>query len=514
MRNRIQLLRDEQGIALVLAVLVLAVISVSAASVIVYTNSGQKSAFSNKARQSAYTLAQGAISNALAQLTTHYYDGSGQPTDNSSSGSSGWAPSGSQQAPSSSAACTSSSSCMTWSSTFDSTGPFTGTEQAVYHITGVGTTPNPSGTGQLSRTITVEVPVNREPAVVSAPSIWKAVYSGYGPTSNCDMTWGQGVSFSSPVYVKGNLCINQHAGISNPGTLVVGGWVDTGQKGSIGSAASPLSSLTIVGACDGTHAQTPACALTYDAAGHYYSDGNSIYTSAQVANSASFPPAPTVDWASIIAQNTGWSCTGGKSLTAATFSLTGSAYTCTTPSGSLSWDGSQHLAISGNVYASGDLSVGGDIQYSGIGNLFVGGAVYGREQHRPLRQRPLRSRLHGWAQLGHRQQLHADPGEGPGQREERERSVGLLQRLEHRLRVGPDRDRRAARDAVPDLPGPAGGIRLPRHQVRLLRRTERPPAELHPRRSDERNLLSVRRVPGIRASRAAQPKPRSGSSRS
>ncbi len=400
MRNRIQLLRDEQGIALVLAVLVLAVISVSAASVIVYTNSGQKSAFSNKARQSAYTLAQGAISNALAQLTTHYYDGSGQPTDNSSSGSSGWAPSGSQQSPSSSAACTSSSSCMTWSSTFDSTGPFTGTEQAVYHITGVGTTPNPSGTGQLSRTITVEVPVNREPAVVSAPSIWKAVYSGYGPTSNCDMTWGQGVSFSSPVYVKGNLCINQHAGISNPGTLVVGGWVDTGQKGSIGSAASPLSSLTIVGACDGTHAQTPACALTYDAAGHYYSDGNSIYTSAQVVELGELPARPD------------------RRL------------------------GLDHRAEHGLVVHRRQVADGGDLLPHRLGvhvhhperlallgrqpapddqrqRLRLGRPErrrrhpvqrdrqplrrrrrLGREQHRPLRQRPLRSRLHGRARAG------------------------------------------------------------------------------------------------------------------
>src|SRR5579859_6720761 len=102
----------EDGVALVLVI-----VSIAAASAIFYTSGSQQNAYYTKAGTTAYTLAQAGLSNALAQLTTHYYDNSGQPTDNSTTlpNMVSWAPSGSQQSPSSTAACTSTSTCMTWS---------------------------------------------------------------------------------------------------------------------------------------------------------------------------------------------------------------------------------------------------------------------------------------------------------------------------------------------------------------------------------------------------------------
>jgi Tfp pilus assembly protein PilX len=256
----IQRLRGEHGMALVLAVLVLVIVSILTTAVIAYTTTNQQDAASKKSGVSAYALAQAALSNATAQLTSHYYDSTGQPFDNTTSlttMASTWAPTApnggvGQQSPSSSAACTATSSCMSWSGillcpvTVTCAGggsPYTpsGVKQAAWRITATGRIPNPSGPGFLSRTITVDVPVEAPPAKAPVPDIFKSVYSG-ASTTGCDLSTGQGVHFSSPVYVVGNLCLGQHssieAGPENLGKLVVGGWIEIDQQANIGTNAN------------------------------------------------------------------------------------------------------------------------------------------------------------------------------------------------------------------------------------------------------------------------------------
>lgn len=389
MLNRLRIASDE-GIALVLVVIVLAIVSIAAASAIFYTSGSQQNAYYTKSGTTAYTLAQGGLSNALAQLTTHYYDNNGQPVDNVTTLPSqvAWAPSGSQQSSSSTAGCTSTSTCMSWSALLECPSGTTcsagapsitlsGTEKAAWHISGIGKVPNPTGTGYRTRTITVDVPVNQIPGPVQTPDIFKGIYSGYGPSSTCDMTMGQGVTFVSPVWVKGNLCIQQTAAVNSPGTLSVGGWLQTSQSGKVGSSSAPISSLGVVGACNGSQASTPVCAgtLTKPNGKNYFTDGSSIYTTT-VATTPYFPAPPSVDWNARQTEATGWSCTGGKSLASATFDLAGANYTCTTPAGSLTWDGTT-LAIKGNVYVSGNLITqsNADFLYTGIGSIYAGGTV-------------------------------------------------------------------------------------------------------------------------------------------
>src|SRR5581483_8707070 len=181
--------RREEGMALIVAVLILAVVSISAAAAISYTTIGQQDAASKKVGTSAYALAQAGLSNAMAQLLSHYYDSSGQPKDYTTSlntMASTWAPSGSQQTPTSSAACTSSSTCVSWSGVLNcpvgvtcvggSTITVSGVEKAVWHLTATGKAKNPSAPGLLTRSITVDVPVNATPQPVSPPDILKSVY--------------------------------------------------------------------------------------------------------------------------------------------------------------------------------------------------------------------------------------------------------------------------------------------------------------------------------------------------
>lgn len=392
LRQRISL-TGETGMALILAVLILAIVSIASAAAISYTTMGQKDAASKKTGVSVYSLAQAGLSNALAQLLAHYYDASGQPKDSTTSlttMATTWAPqvSGSQLSPTSSAPCTSTSTCVTWSAVLNcpvavscpggTTITVSGVKQAVWHVSATGKAPNPSAPGLLSRVITIDVPVNSSPGPVSPPDLLRTVYSG-ASSSGCDLTVDQGVIFVSPVYVVGNFCSTQHSGVEagsqNLGKLVVGGWASFGQGGHVGTSTTPLSSLDIGKSCDGSQSATP-CTLTKPSGQTYFTDpGGNIFVSAW-SNSPQFPTPPTVDWTKRQTERGTWSCTGGRSLTSTSvsFSLTGSSYSCTSESGSMSWNGTT-LTINGNIDIDGNLSIGGDFVYSGLGNIFSNGSA-------------------------------------------------------------------------------------------------------------------------------------------
>jgi hypothetical protein len=391
--RRVDAARDE-GIALVLAVLVLAVVSIVAASTIMYTSSSQQNAYSNKARHNAYTLAQAALSNALAQLTAQYYDSSGKPNNQQYAAPSGWSMSGSQQSPSSSSSCTigsAATTCMHWTATANTTGPFTGVQKAAWTLTGQGSVPNPAGSGPIVQTVSEVIPVTAPPMQVPAPDLYKGIYSGRGPTPGvCDLTTGQGVVWVSPVIVKGNLCVQQQSGVASPGTLTVGGFLQNTQGGYAGTSAAPIPSLSVAGACNGSMTMTPACSPAWDSVHNYYADtSQNIYTSS-VSNAPTFPnPPPSVDWNEVatdsgfvLSDPTGasdtWTCTNGKSLRAATFDLTaGAPYTCTAPGNAkLAWDGTT-LTVNGSVYVSGNLVTQNNtnVVYKGLGAIYVGGTI-------------------------------------------------------------------------------------------------------------------------------------------
>lgn len=393
--------RDEQGIALVAAVLIIAIISMAAASAIIFTTGSQKDGSAKKSGLTAYSLAQAALSVATEAITSHYYGSNGQPHDNTTTLSQmvAWAPSGSQQAPSNTGVCTTSpvSTCMTWSTilecptgvTCSSGAPTftqTGVTKALWHITGTGTVPNPSAAGSLTRTITVDIPVNAPPGITgSVDNIYNSVYSG-GTGNPCDMNMSQGVDFVAPVYVVGNLCINNpQAGVYYPGTLHVGGYLYI-KNGGVGTATNPITDLEVHGACNGTQSMTPTCVSTLFKPAppptvNYWTDGSGgIYANPDVTGNPSFPNAPTEDFASRKIEGSPYSCTGIETLGTSPFDLAPSNgdYSCTAPSGSITWNhSSQTLTIAGNVYVYGNLTTANTekANISGIGGIFVDGTT-------------------------------------------------------------------------------------------------------------------------------------------
>ena len=407
MRTRIRqlALADESGIALIVAVLIMAILTVMIGSMLTFTSESSRDATHVRGDQQAYALAEAGLNQAVAQLASHYYDSSGTANNNSTVFASDWftngALKGSQQSPSSTSACTSSSTCMSWTlvSCAFSTPPAgcttmgaAGIKQGTVVLRGTGTVPSPTAAGSvLSRTVTASLDVSQPSQLVGTPPYWQEIYAGAPATGGCDLSLGQGVNITAPLYVTGNLCLTSTATISSAKVnLNAFGWVWLRQQSTIGaSSGSPpkVTTAKIAGGCS----TSPNTQPTMVSGCTINQGGGSIWdvtpTTPHSPTAPTTQSLPSVNWAwAQNAQNTSSpapSCTNGRSLTEANFALTPTAsYRCTSALGSINYTynaaGTSTLVVSGDVYFSGNLTIdtlNALVQYSGLGSFFVNGTI-------------------------------------------------------------------------------------------------------------------------------------------
>src|SRR5919206_806087 len=230
-----RLLRRQDGITLIMAMGILGMLTMTGTALIYYSDTNARSAAYSNSNSSAYDLAEAGINEMMAILsrpennalnkyllgeqsngsvthTTHTYDAGtvewwGQLTQ-SVSGSSTWS------------------------------------------LTAIGRVKNPTGSSvsQVSRTLTAKVPViptYTQP--LNNPS-WNFIYAR-GTGQACDMTIQQSVVVNSPLYVAGNLCLNNTATI-NKGPLVVQGGLTMSQSANqVGSSSTPINQLGVRNGC-------------------------------------------------------------------------------------------------------------------------------------------------------------------------------------------------------------------------------------------------------------------------
>jgi Tfp pilus assembly protein PilX len=397
--------QNEDGIALVAAIIVLAVMFTMTVAMLSYTAGTARDATLQHARQRATDLAEAGVAQAAAQLASHYYDSSQQSVNTSTVYAPSWftGTTTSQQSPTSSAACTSTSTCMSWSvvscafstsvtgCTLDTTS-YTGVTQGAVVLKGVGSVPNPTGASAIVKTVTEKITVSQPPTLVVTPNYWKEIYAGGTPSGNCDLTLGQGVAITAPLYVGGDLCLTNTATISGSNVdLKVFGWVWLRQSSKIGSSngSTPkINTAQIAGGCTNLGVQpTMSSGCTINLATGAIWDLTPTSLHAPTAPTAD--PLPSVDWTKAQSQQANStpapSCTNGRSLSEANFALTPNAsYSCTSAVGSITYTynagGTSTLSVSGSVYFSGNLSIdtqSGVVQYSGLGAFFVAGSVTG-----------------------------------------------------------------------------------------------------------------------------------------
>lgn len=366
-------LRDERGIALVIAMGVLLVISVSLTGVIYFSSANARSSNYSKSERSAVALAEAGLNNALAAIMdlnndVNLDDPAWLATPRTTTYPGG---------------------TVTWS------GELLGeTSKTLYwRVTATATVANPTGPGSapIHRTLALKVPLKAPPEVREALEIWNWIYN-HQTGNACDMTIDQSVALQSPLFVRGNLCLRSTATIAN-GPLVVAGNLTLQQpQNSVGSVSTPLTNKVRVGGW----CQYKNFATVNLCAAEPMAPTPSNHTNVFASNFSNNPSEydinlPPVYWsATVPPYETGWyekaspgpnfSCrtvsgtppvfdtktAGGlpdgftPNSVPGVFNLTPPAqsYTCITRRGQLSWDSaSRTLTVRGTIFIDGSATI-------------------------------------------------------------------------------------------------------------------------------------------------------------
>ncbi|TML27184.1 MAG: hypothetical protein E6G26_09915 [Actinobacteria bacterium] len=390
---------DERGFALVIALAVTVVFSMTVITVIEAARSNSRASDMSKNRVSAYDLAEAGISNANALLTAkNPYDqhllhpqGQYQPADCANPPAN---PTG---------AALLGNTCSPLTYTLDG-GSVTvwgwlNTSTANWTITSTGTvTRNAFASQPATKTLTVVVHIRARASQQNVTPAWNYVFVKDTTSSICNITLDQTTALTSSVYTEGNLCFKNSASISetnaaDPVLLEVRGklvWLSGASKG-VGQS-SPLQELTsakIGGGCAigavtnaGHTCQRPPTGSDY----FYVKSGG--YTSQ--ADAIASPSLTTTDWdnyyqtstisrlspcaaGGLTSTNFDNDTTRNTSLSTA-FNLTpGTNYTCQTTNangfviGELDWDASSHiLSVRGTVFIDGSVTINGVVKYRGV----------------------------------------------------------------------------------------------------------------------------------------------------
>ena len=360
---------NEDGFALILTLLTLSISSLLFMSVIQMTSSSGRDSTHFRATGSADALAEAGISYSMSVLSN--------PSNNALNPN--LLPARTVQL---------EGGTVTWAGTFDAI-------TATWTLTSTGSVVNPTGPSArpITRTLrarSVVIPTFSQP--LNSPA-WNYIYSR--DTGNtCDMTLGQTVSIGSPLFVNGNLCLNNQSKITK-GPLVVGGRLAlAGNNNTVGTSAAPISSANIGNGCSKGAVFQSTC-----------TGGAAVNVFANVVSPTipSIPP-PAVDWDGwYLAANPGpyFPCTSssgippvfdndqGTLLNASVSHRNNSlptvvdltppySYSCTTVAGELSWNSlTRVLTANGTIFIDGSAKIlNGQVNsYEGFATIYVSGTL-------------------------------------------------------------------------------------------------------------------------------------------
>lgn len=373
-------LRRDDGIALLMAVGMLFVLSIVGTTVMVYTTSNTRSGTLSKTNTASFSLAEAAFANAMSILNN--------PANN---------PLDPDILPSTEASATSmgyGNGTAKWYGVLDR-------GNRIWTVTALGLHSNPTGPNAtpVRRTLTAKIPVYPLNTQSTENPAWNWIYARR--TGNtCDMTVNNAINGSSRLYVAGNLCVHNAAVISNGPLIVRGNLEITHKDARVGSATSMATRVeTYVGG----NCRRQSGAWAIPCVGDQ--DSRMIFSKRDpsnfvvgVNNTAQFVPEPVANfpfWYENGIPGPSQSCTSSSGTppvfdtnypardnSAPTFELTpGASYSCRVgpaaqPSGELSWNVStKTLTIAGTVYIDGNVrATNGQVNsYQGTGSLYTSG---------------------------------------------------------------------------------------------------------------------------------------------
>jgi hypothetical protein len=362
-----RILKRQDGIAMITAVGVLAVLAIATASTIAYTTSNTRTAEYSADDAQAYTLAEAGFNEMLAILNKQ---------GNSAINPDLLPPTTS----------TYENGTVTRSGTFDD-----GTWK--WSLTSTGFVKNSTGGGMadVRRTLTAKVPVypvNTQPLYADS---WNFVYSwGTGDPDGCDMTVNANVDVKTRLMVAGNICWS-NGSKQSAGELIVGGTNTVNGSAVIGSSAAPISRLdangcrvgtgTIHDPCQGPPANADKVWATTITSDPGILVPPSVDLDGWYTNSSPGPlhPCHTSSGTPPVFENETSPKVRNRSVGTVNLTPT-TSYTCQTmggenPLGELSWNNTTKvLTVRGTIFIDGNAFVNQSGTYDGQATIYLSGS--------------------------------------------------------------------------------------------------------------------------------------------
>lgn len=378
-----RLLRRDDGIALVMALGIMLVLTISTVAMISYTSAGSRNANVSGSRVTAQTLAESGLGAANSVITNAANASLPTLLGCTANGNNSALP------------------CQDLSVTEPGgTAWFHGLytqgagSSGAWTITAYGDVHNPTGGADLKKTVTATVSITGG-GTQNNISIWNYVFSTAPQASGCEVDLsGTQVVIDIPLYVTGDLCLSgtQAKILENTATggqpvdLRVGGVVKyTGTQTTVGLSTAKLTSGLAGGGCSTVANPTAHPCTTTDnwfvkttdtpiTATPPTIDLNYWYTNASPGpKNPCGASTPSPKLAATI-----FDSDATMNGTTPSFNLTpGSSYNCVTSTGTLNWNASTHiLTIGGTLFFDGNVtSSDSAAMYHGLATIYVNGTL-------------------------------------------------------------------------------------------------------------------------------------------
>jgi Tfp pilus assembly protein PilX len=431
-----RLLRQEDGIALLMALGIMLVLTISTIATVSYTTSGQTAARQSAGSVRAQQYAESGLNVAYSTINYQLAVTNGNPSRANLLGCNGLTGANDINGPSNCTTPTPMLVCFTTSCTAGNDGSarvygyYSGTNaqtfqgksvpSATWVLVSTGYARNSGKVSSKTLTATVKITPLSNGGVAS---VWNHIFitAPYDPAANpqtCSASFaGNNTDLTSPMYVVGNLCLtgqNVHIKQAVGGQAIdlqVGGkLVLSGSGTSVGDFATnpvtPITSGVVVGGCTtvSVTSVTGSCvtggyqykATTLDT---FVQNDAPSQTTADMLNdwktfdpgpnhtclSGNHPNAPLAD--SVFDNDTASQLATEPNRTAASFELVPTtAYSCVSKNGSgvgqLLWSptstgscGCGTLTVNGSIFIDGNLTISRSATYTGTGIIEVAGTI-------------------------------------------------------------------------------------------------------------------------------------------
>jgi hypothetical protein len=428
--------REEEGVALVLAIVSMLVLTITLTAVMFMTAAGARDAHRSNAGQKAYGLAEAGVNNALAVLhanypnTTNPYPGPNcllkpqTPPANFPGTELTLPPCGTPPPFVSSPNPSRPNETVTWWGRIRGVtgmGP-------TWIVQATGSVPNPTGPGAapVTRTIRVKVPVIIGPTQNVPPGVLNWIYSTTDATAlnsvelhspfytSGNLLVGNGVEVYAPLYVTcvkpplpvpaiatpcpstaGNVLMENTGEVFQGATVAIGGRLtQTSPQNTVGTSSNRVSQAHIVNGCEtNTRAYNASCEWDLHKVFVTGGSGDRFMPPDPVPN------PPVINWPfwyQFGSPGPKWGCDSGTTpmlesvgntaldnSVPSIFNVTpNTSYSCQTLSGELTWDApSKTLTVKGTIYIDGSVRVekswpGQEAAlYQGLGTMYISGSL-------------------------------------------------------------------------------------------------------------------------------------------